>query len=62
MTHVSGITSATLENVERRLADVREDVLRLIYSETILVGQSLQSDLKALRVSWRDGRYIIIER
>ncbi|PRP89513.1 RNA exonuclease [Planoprotostelium fungivorum] len=46
----SGITEETLEKVTTRLHDIREDLMKIIFAETILVGQSLQQDLKALRI------------
>lgn len=46
----SGITAADLDPVKTTLAEVQHDLLELIGQETILIGQSLNSDLKALRI------------
>jgi RNA exonuclease 1 len=49
-TAFSGISASDLENVETTLAEVQQDLLKFIDQTTILVGQSLESDLKAVRV------------
>jgi hypothetical protein len=41
----------TKKDVTARLEDVQQDLIELIFTDTILVGQYLQSDLKALRVT-----------
>lgn len=46
----SGITSEHLKNVTTNLIDIQNDLLNIIFEDTILIGQSLSSDLKALRV------------
>lgn len=51
LTQFSGITEKTLENVNKNLADVQLDLQKLLPPDAILIGQSLQSDLKALKVS-----------
>lgn len=50
LTKYSGITEETLRNVKNRLEDVREKLLNLISSDTIIVGHSLENDLLALKV------------
>eukprot|EP00667_Euglena_gracilis_P009215 EG_transcript_9347 len=49
-TQFSGITRDTLLNVETRLEDVQQDILGLIFADTILVGHSLQNDLHGVRL------------
>jgi RNA exonuclease 1 len=50
-TRFSGIQPGDLDNVTTRLSRVQEDLLNIVYSDTILLGHSLESDLKALKVS-----------
>ncbi|KAI9695608.1 MAG: hypothetical protein M1820_008533 [Bogoriella megaspora] len=47
----SGITAKMLENVTTRLADVQERLLKILTPNTVLVGHSLDSDLKALKMT-----------
>jgi RNA exonuclease 1 len=47
----SGITEKDLSGVTTTLENVHEEIQKIITPRTILVGQSLESDLKALRVS-----------
>ncbi|KAK5117567.1 hypothetical protein LTR62_004989 [Meristemomyces frigidus] len=49
LTPYSGITPAKLQDVTTTLADIQKRLLDLITPQTILVGHSLESDLKALR-------------
>lgn len=53
LTKWSGITKAMLENVEVKLSDVQEHIKTIVkeHPDCIFVGQSLNCDLKALRVS-----------
>lgn len=46
----SGITEKMLENVTRSLRDVQAVLLTLFNSKTVLVGHSLESDFKALKL------------
>jgi RNA exonuclease 1 len=46
----SGINASMLENVTIRLEQIQIAFLRLVTSNTILVGHALENDLKALRV------------
>lgn len=51
LTEFSGITAAMLKNVSKRLENVQQDLRRIIPPDCILVGQSLNADLHALKVS-----------
>lgn len=46
----SGITEKTLQNVTRTLRDVQAVLLSMFNSKTILIGHSLESDFKALKL------------
>lgn len=50
VTRYSGITEELLRDVKKTPSDVQHDLRDLLPSDAILVGQSLQSDLKALKV------------
>lgn len=49
-TTYSGITEQMMENETRNLRDVQGVLLSMFHSKTILVGHSLESDLKALKL------------
>eukprot|EP01116_Phalansterium_solitarium_P009974 TRINITY_DN24316_c0_g1_i1.p1 TRINITY_DN24316_c0_g1~~TRINITY_DN24316_c0_g1_i1.p1 ORF type:complete len:256 (+),score=69.48 TRINITY_DN24316_c0_g1_i1:266-1033(+) len=49
-TQYSGITEELLRDVKTTLADVQADLRRLISARTILVGHSLENDLRALKM------------
>ncbi|KAK0396184.1 hypothetical protein QR680_001610 [Steinernema hermaphroditum] len=49
-TRFSGLTIEQLENVSATIEDAHERLFELINQETILIGHSLESDLKALRL------------
>lgn len=49
-TRFSGITESILQGCKTKLADVHEDLKKMFNSKTILVGHSLESDLKALKI------------
>lgn len=49
LTPFSGITPAKLEGVTTTLQDIQQKLLGIITPQTILVGQSLNGDLKALQ-------------
>ena len=50
-TRWSGITAADLDNCNVRITDVQRDLLKLFNSQTILIGHSLENDLKSLKVN-----------
>ncbi|XP_038206342.1 RNA exonuclease 5 [Zerene cesonia] len=50
LTRYSGITKSKLENVTKRLEDVQKDLQELLPPDAILVGQSLNLDLHALKM------------
>lgn len=50
LTPFSGITPQMMQNVTKTLAEVQEDIRQLLPPDAILVGQSLQSDLMAMRM------------
>lgn len=49
-TEYSGITEEMLTPVDTRLADVQHHLQKIFFSDTILIGHSMNSDLRALRV------------
>lgn len=49
-TKFSGIKEGDLDKVEVSLKDVQQKLLALIGDKTILIGHSLESDLKALKI------------
>ncbi|CAM9745424.1 unnamed protein product [Scytosiphon promiscuus] len=50
VTRYSGITPQLLEKVDTRLHQVQAAILRLVGAEDVLVGHSLENDLKALKM------------
>lgn len=50
LTVYSGITASKLKNVKTTLADVQEDIIKLLTPDSILIGQSLNCDLDALKL------------
>lgn len=50
LTPFSGITPQMMKNVTKTLKEVQDDVRKILPSDAILVGQSLQSDLMAMRM------------
>ncbi|CAH0694135.1 unnamed protein product [Spodoptera exigua] len=50
LTKFSGITKSLLHNVTKRLEDVQNDLRTLLPPDSILVGQSLNTDMHALKM------------
>jgi RNA exonuclease 1 len=50
LTRYSGITAAMLEDVTTTLEEVQSELRRVLPPDAILVGQSLNSDLHAMRM------------
>ncbi|PRP84431.1 putative leucine-rich repeat receptor-like protein kinase [Planoprotostelium fungivorum] len=50
VTRYSGIDEETLKDVTTTLEDVQESILQLVHPNTILVGHSLENDMRALRM------------
>ncbi|XP_055315278.1 RNA exonuclease 5 isoform X2 [Sitodiplosis mosellana] len=50
LTPFSGITPEMMKNVTKTLAEVQADIRKLLPADAILVGQSLHSDLMAMRM------------
>lgn len=50
LTRYSGITEEKLMNVETKLHDVQQDILKIISADDVLIGHSLQSDLDVLQM------------
>lgn len=50
LTPFSGITPQMMKNVTKTLAEVQSDIRRILPADAILVGQSLHSDLMAMRM------------
>ena len=51
LTKYSGITKELLLKVKKTAEDVQRDLQKLLPPDAILVGQSLNSDLNALKVT-----------
>ncbi|CAF0873432.1 unnamed protein product [Brachionus calyciflorus] len=49
-TRWSGLTEASLKNCTKNLQQVQKELLRLVNKDTILLGHSLDSDFKALKL------------
>lgn len=49
-TQYSGITATHLEDVKTSLSDIQNKLQSLLCQNTILIGHSLENDLRALKV------------
>ncbi|EAL61779.1 RNA exonuclease 1 [Dictyostelium discoideum AX4] len=49
LTQYSGITADTLKNVTNRLSDIHAKLEKLVGVDTVLIGHSLENDLKAMK-------------
>ena len=56
----SGLRPEDFASVTTTLEQVQQDMLGLVASETILLGHSLESDLRALKVSWRHSLSLLL--
>ena len=50
LTQYSGITKELLDPIATRLTDIQQDLSKIISKNTILIGHSLENDLRALKV------------
>ena len=50
-TRWSGLTESSFKNCNIKINDVQRDLLNLFNKDSILIGHSLESDFKALKVS-----------
>lgn len=50
LTQYSGVSESTLQNITKRLEDVQNDLRDLLPPDAILIGQSLNTDLHALKM------------
>lgn len=48
---MSGLTEESLKTAKVTLSDVQKAMLQLFNSHTILIGHSLENDLRALKVN-----------
>lgn len=53
----SGVTEESLSGVSTTIREVQAVLLSMIHKDTILVGHSLESDLKATKVMWNSKRF-----
>ena len=54
----SGISASDLDGVTTNIRDVQAVLLSMFSAKTILIGHSLESDLKALKVSLISSLYL----
>ena len=46
----SGLTAKDFNNINTTLINIHKQLMNIIYNDTILIGHSLESDLKAMKV------------
>lgn len=56
----SGVTAESLHGVTTTIHEVQAVLLSMIHRDTILVGHSLESDLKATKVPGTNNLYLIL--
>ncbi|KAI7693629.1 hypothetical protein SSS_07217 [Sarcoptes scabiei] len=49
-TQFSGLTEENFKNVNENLVDIQQELLKIITAESILIGHSLDSDFKAMKL------------
>ena len=61
LTQYSGITKELLDPITTTLLDVQRELLKLVSKNTILIGHSLENDLRALKVCFIQLLYVLLK-